>query len=241
MNLARKLTAREKSLILVIFVLAGLLLVSSPIQAAYEHLVNEYNDKELYALFWDSQESGKQALALMYLFAYIQNNPDRYANNTNGHAASIDAAFNSLRALVQENEEIADLVYKDIESCNKYPCSDEKAEVGSIGSRGFPWNMVQVCEGYNFDDPCAYLLAGEYTQWEQLGVANDSISSIKVGKDVELTLCVHSLGHTDECLTFGNDDKDLRDNIIPGHGYSIDNNVSTASIIFRPFPGLTPP
>jgi hypothetical protein len=241
MKIDRQLTIREKGLSVVILILAVSLVMSNPIQAAFDHRIIQHSDRELYESFYNAAENGDMALALMYLYAYIQRNPTEYADNTNGNTANIENAYSSLLASVQDNERFANSVSAHLDSCNKYPCGNEQAGLGTSFNRVFPSNMVKVCEGYNLEGKCAYLQAGEYTQWQQLGVANDEISSIFVGKDVEITLCVHSLAHKDECLLFTNVDLDLRDNTIPGHGYSIDNNVSTANITLNPFPGLTPP
>ncbi len=246
MKFIRELTGSEKVLLLIIIILVGLVLTRNPIQAANEGSVDQYSDKELYELFYYSIGEENPAVTLMYLFAYIQRNPVEFANDLNGDTAELIDAFNSLLATVQANYSYLKIVNDHLTDCKKYPCGDEQASVSATEIERVPPNMVKVCEGYNQEEPCFSLPAGEYTQWQQLGVANDSISSIWVGADVEITLCVHSLGHTDECLTFedlgfGLVDNDLRDNIIPGHGYSIDNNVSTARIVYRPFPGLTPP
>ncbi len=164
MKFIRTLSGREKALLLIVIILAGLVFIRTPIQAAYEHSVKWYTDEELYELFYYSLEDDNPAITLMYVFAYIQRNPAEYANNLNGDTAEIENAYSKMLAAVKANDNFLRSVDAHLENCNKYPCGDDQASVTSIGSELFPPNMVKVCEGYSEKDPCAYLRAGEYTE-----------------------------------------------------------------------------
>lgn len=235
-----RLTIREKYLVAVILVLIGLLFVNQPIQAAHEAQLIQYSDQKLFDLFESSYNNGKVTESLVYLYAYIQRNPAAYANNKT-YAGKVDRVYYDLLNRAKGNEYTANQVNANLELCNKFQCND-KASSDSTFIQAFPANMVKVCEGSNFSGKCSILEVGAYTKWQSLGVRNDSISSIQVGKNVDLTLCVHSLQHTQECITFkgGSRDTNLKSNYVP-KGYSIDNNVSTARVTIKPIPGITTP
>lgn len=234
-----RFTVREKYLVATILVLIGLFMIYQPSQAAHETQRIE-KDEDLYALFRSNYNNGKVTESLIYLYAYIQRNPTKYATDKT-YANTLDKVYYDLLNLAKGNEYTANHVNANLARCNKYQC-DDQGSLDTTFRQVFPANMVKVCEGTNLSGKCSILMVGAYTKWQSLGVRNDSISSILVGKDVDLTLCVHSLQHTRECLTFkgGSRDSNLKNNNVP-NGYSIDNNVSTARVTIKSIPGITTP
>jgi hypothetical protein len=65
----------------------------------------------------------------------------------------------------------------------------------------------------NYQPPCELKPVGRYDTAEALGLPNDSISSVRVGTDVTLTLCMHG-SQTAPCELFAGDDPNLSDNAI---------------------------
>lgn len=234
-----RITSWEKILLVIVAVLIGLLSVYQPSQAAHETESIE-KDEALLNLFRRNYNKGEVTKALVYLYAYIQRNPTKYATDRS-YAYEVDKVYDDLLSMAIDNERMANEINKNLERCNKFQC-DDQGNVGSMHSKLFPANMVKVCEGTNLSGKCSILTVSSYTTNQSLGVKNDSISSIEVGEDVNLTLCVHSLQHTRECLTFkgGTKDLNLRNNYVP-KGYPIDNNVSTARVAIKPIPGVTTP
>jgi hypothetical protein len=74
-------------------------------------------------------------------------------------------------------------------------------------------NQVALFMHYNFTPPCEIKNIGKYDSAQALGLPNDSISSVKVGQNVRLVLCMHG-SQTEPCEIFMNDDPNLGDNYI---------------------------
>lgn len=66
---------------------------------------------------------------------------------------------------------------------------------------------------HNFFGPCVYRPTGDYLNPTEIGLPNDSISSLKVGNGVKATLCRDD-GFGGGCETFTADDVELGDNFI---------------------------
>lgn len=237
----RPLTSFEKILILAIALLAGALLAGwQPGQAAHNQLT-QYTDKQLYDRAQRFSSEGNIVTASAYLYAYIQRNPSSYARNVGGHRAAVDAVFQNWMSKALDYQTIARTAGMHIASCEQYPCRDNESEIRTMFSRGFPEDMIQVCVHSDYKGQCSYLALGEYTSWRSLGVPNDSISSVRVGANVQALLCVHSLNHGDDCMAFWENDSNLNNNRVPGKNYMLNDNISTIRVSYRPGKGLTLP
>lgn len=241
MTAIRQFTRLEKLLILAIALLSALLITGwQPSQAAPDQL-NQYSDKQLYDRAQRYSNEGNIVTASAYLYAYIQRNPSQYANNTGGHRTKVDQVFQSWMTKALDYQADARLADQHIASCNQYPCRDNESDVRAMFSGGFPSDMILVCVHSDFRGDCSYLPLGEYPKWQNLGVPNDSISSVQVGENVQALLCVHSLNHTDDCMAFWGSDYNLNNNRVPGKTYMINDNISSIRVTFRPGKGLTLP
>jgi len=74
-------------------------------------------------------------------------------------------------------------------------------------------NEAGLFMNFNYKPPCVRKSIGRYDAADAIGLPNDSISSVMVGKNVTLTLCMHG-GQTGPCELFVGDDQNLSDNTI---------------------------
>jgi hypothetical protein len=243
-NLIQRWTRREKILLFFIILLATFLLAEwQPIQAANNRL-RIFTTTELYNQADHAYRQGYPAYAAAYLFAYIQREPQDYIDNVQGHGDKVDRVFQTWIDEIQSNRAELRQVRNDVENCGQYPCSKKQAGVAGLGTsfaEVFPPDMVKVCEDAHYKGKCSFLPVGEYTRWRDLGVRNDSISSVMVGDDVKVLLCVHNLQLQSECIEFTYSDDNLTNNIVPGKNYSINDNVSTARVTYKSGRGQTLP
>jgi hypothetical protein len=232
-----QLTRREKILIAIIFILIVFWQADiGPTQAAAPPL----ETGELYLWAQRYANRGEMARAVAFLYAYIQRNPHDYKMNVKGHADKVDKVFNNWVREVQDKIAIAERVNGDLDRCQHYPCP-EMGQSYASQSAGFPTDMVKVCEHANYGGKCSYLGVGEYNNHWELGVPNDSISSVRVGQNAKLLLCAQSLAQTAECLEFSGSDPNLGNNTIPGYNYSLNDNASTARVSYKDGSGFALP
>jgi len=78
----------------------------------------------------------------------------------------------------------------------------------------------------NYDGQCIKKGIGRYANPSEIGLPNDSISSLRVGADVKARLC-RNADFSDTCEWFDHDDSDLRDNSVG------DNQVSSVEVESR--------
>jgi hypothetical protein len=239
MNKFDQWTAREKVFLLIIILLLSFMVVGSRTLQTIN--IKQETDDMLYRMASSESQNGDFALAASYLYAYIQRNPVRYANNTQGHRDAVNKVFQEWMQYIRNDRYYAEQVRVHIGNCGHFPCENKSAKLGTSFTEVFPSNKVMVCENNNYRGKCSYLNVGEYNRWEKLGVANDSISSVMLGEDVKVLLCVHSLGLLSDCLELSQNDPNLADNMLPGKKYSLNNNVSTARVTLKPGRGVTLP
>jgi hypothetical protein len=241
MNSTRPFTYREKILTVIIALMIAIQLTGwQPSQAASNQLTR-YQDEQLYDKAEQYSQEGNIVTATAYLYAYIQRSPPQYKNNIGGYRDKIDKVFTEWMSLALDYQAYAREAGRHIANCNQYPCRDDESEVTAMFARGFPPKMVMVCENINYKGKCSYLPLGEYTRWQDLGVRNDSISSVQVGSDVQVMLCVHYLDLPGDCLTVTGNNSNLNNSRLPGKTYTLNDNISTARVTFRPGKGLTLP
>jgi hypothetical protein len=87
-------------------------------------------------------------------------------------------------------------------------------------------NQVGLYTDANFGGSCVVKDVGNYSNPSAMGIANDSISSVKVGGNVKLTLCQND-DYSGTCEVFTGDDSNLSDNSIG------DNQASSAKVETR--------
>ena len=108
------------------------------------------------------------------------------------------------------------------------------AEAASAACKPGP-NEVALYQHKNFGGICSTLPIGDYTNSKKLAMPNDSVSSIQLGGNVQITACKHAitnkvtggLGWFDDpqsCQTFKNSNKDLKRTRLG------DNKISSASV-----------
>jgi hypothetical protein len=201
---------------------------------------NKASDQELYTGFFDSYSRQQYGQAAMYLWAYIQRDPADYIHNTDFRAA-VDKKMVELAQRVAYAETMARNVRIHLDNCDCYPCNN-CTTTGSVTGVFLevpptplqpPPSMALICQSTDFKGKCELLEVGEYTRWQQLGLANDSISSLWVGASVTLTLCVHKLDLIADCMTFTGSDSNLSNNFLPGKNYSMNDNASSARVGLR--------
>lgn len=244
MNFMNMLTRREKVLIALLIALAIFWQDDMRLtQAAAPPHETIYTPTALYNLAKSSANRGEMVQAAAYLYAYIQRNPDAYDQNIGGHADKVDEVYDNWVDAIQSKLRDMDTINADLAHCDKFPCSGVSGVSGTSGTfrKVFPVDMIRVCANRNYGGKCSYLGIGEYDRWQELGVPNDTISSVEIGRDVEVLLCVHSLDNTDECMRFTGSDSDLSNNRVPGHDYYLNDNVSTARVTYKYGLGFTLP
>ncbi|MBE7473339.1 MAG: hypothetical protein HS114_29780 [Anaerolineales bacterium] len=74
-------------------------------------------------------------------------------------------------------------------------------------------NEVALFLNFDYQPPCEVKILGDYANPDQIGLPNDSISSLRVGQNARAVLCMHG-GFTPPCETFTWDDPNLSDNLI---------------------------
>lgn len=94
-------------------------------------------------------------------------------------------------------------------------------------------DQVALFVDANYGGQCVVKGIGNYPNPAAIGLPNDSISSIKVGSNVQATLCEHD-NYGGVCETFTGDDPYLGDNTIG------DNRVSSVKVEPRCVGGTTP-
>lgn len=239
MRKINQLSRREKilsAILLTFFVLwlSGI----GPTRAAAPPHETYYSEGYLYKEAQRYADRGELARAVAFLYAYIQRSPQNYKMNVKGHANEVDKVYNNWVGEIQTKMLMADEVKASMNRCQRYPCPGESR--GAYSTQ-FPADMVQVCEHANYAGQCHYLGVGEYNNHWQLGVPNDSISSVRVGQNVKVLLCAQSLAQTAECLEFAVSDANLGNNTIAAYNYSLNDNVSTARVSYKEGKGLTLP
>jgi len=84
-------------------------------------------------------------------------------------------------------------------------------------------DQVALYVDSNYSGDCVVRGIGDYPNPSSLGIANDSVSSVKVGSNVKVTLCKDD-NYGGTCETFTGDDSNLGNNSIG------DNKVSSAKV-----------
>jgi hypothetical protein len=243
MNITQHWTPREKFLVFIIILLLTSLLASKNPALAASNNETIQQDRQLYLNAKTFAQQGDLGLAVANTYAYIQRNPQEYANDFQKRN-EIDTVFWKWVTLIREDQAFRAYVESSVANCQVYPCAlKDSCEVGSGSSflQVVPPGFVQVCENINSQGKCSFLRVGEYTNWRNLGVGNDSISSVRLGANVKVLLCQHNLSLLSSCLEFTVDDYNLTDNILPGTNISLNDRVSTARVTFKPGLGLTLP
>ena len=227
-----------------LFTLILFLTVNQPTSVASEKL-NKLSDYTLYRVAFDAIQDDNPIWAVMYLWAYVQRDPPMYTYNTDGHKDNVDAQIKSLVNYIYGPKRRESLVNADLDNCGCYPCnkcqlrkSNSQYEVGTTshhlsqpplsGVLQAPPDAVAVCTEIGYAGSCQFLSAGDYDNANQIGLPNDSISSVMVGSRMKLTLYVHG-SLTGPFITFTTDDSDLRDNSID-RIYKWDNNATSLRV-----------
>ena len=238
MNPPQPLTHREKIFAIIITLLIAIQLTGwQPTQAASDPYY-QYSDRQLYEKAEEYSQNGNIVSATIYLFAYMQRNPSKYANNTGGYRSKIDQVYKNWLDTVLNYQYAAKETSMHVASCDQYPCDDGESQTLAMFARAFPPEMVRICKDKSYRGDCAYLALGEYTR---LGGWNDTISSIEVGSEVQVLLCVHNLDRTGDCLAFTSSDSNLGTNWLPGKNYTLNDNISSIRVTYRYGKNLTLP
>jgi hypothetical protein len=195
---------------------ACLLIASVPVSAAI--VGSKKSDQQLYADARNARESNDYLTAALNLYAYQQRQPEVYLNNQK-HQQDVDETLKRLIYAVKFEVGIA----RDArnEGC-------EAAQVRAITTDMTPMHLPpypSICQGrpspdqvmffmhFDFQPPCVVKTVGRYDTAEQIGLPNDSISSLRVGSNVRAVLCMHG-GQTGTCEAFYADDANLSNNTI---------------------------
>jgi hypothetical protein len=195
----------------------------------------KYSDAALYNTAFECEKKGDHFCALLFLFAYKTREPAAYLKNST-HKANVDGDITRLTNVVNDAIILQRTVNADLAKCNCYPCGGCQPTTRGTFSvpptsapkiMQVPPDVAVVCENYDYQGRCSFLTAGSYNNADQTGLPNDSISSVIVGSNVNLTLCVHG-GLTGECTTFqsSTQDPNLSDNPLDNQYFWNDNTTS---------------
>jgi hypothetical protein len=225
-----------KYCIAVLLALNLLFLIGEPTNVSSGSL-SKLSDQVLYIRAFGYARDKDYVNAVMYLFAYKMREPSVYMKDVNHHKTDVDNAINDFVGKIKSSISKSDTVELHINKCQCYPCDRCQIKPGSQ-VRGPasnppaervllqpPPDAAIVCEHINYDGKCYILSVRAYNNAEQIGLPNDTISSVMVGSNVKLTLFVHG-GLTGESITFFSNDPDLTDNWIDSQYVWNDNTTS---------------
>lgn len=221
-------------------VLALLLIVVQPTSVSSTGLL-KLSDQGLYIKAFGYARDNNPVWAAMYLWAYVMREPSIYVKDTN-HKQYVDDTVKTLANKIKESINFEKRVRADVKKCNCYPCDQCQYVAGSRGPASVPPaaspiilqpppDAAIVCEHADFQGKCFILAAGIYNTAEQIGLLNDTISSVMVGSNVRLTLFVHG-GLTGESITFDSNDPDLTNDWIDNQ-YTWNDNATSAQVQWR--------
>jgi hypothetical protein len=237
----------HKAILLLVIIISLIFFTAGNWDQVLAQMKFKTSTSQLYANANSQARNGRYLWAAFYLFAYIQRDPTNYVNNVGNHQKYVNNKLNEYISGISYREKglqrFYDAVQKDMRSCGCYPCqrckkvSEVSVEAYQLGSPPSveplqpPPDMAVVCVDPDYQGQCVYLPAGVYNGAENIGLPNDSISSVMVGSRVTLTLCLHGR-LTGNCITFTGNDDDLSNNPVPG-GYKWDNNATSAKVTLR--------
>ena len=236
-----KLLSWTKIFYATIIALILLVIVSKPIPVASSKIFFLEPDSSLYEKYIANRQK-YPAIAAMYLWAYIKRDPPDYVNNTDGFRDWVRKEIEALLTYIDVPRRQMVTVNQNIRSCGCYPCSVCKLKdaggsenYGVIGQgvsnpplSGTPMtppNTVIVCVGWSYQGQCRVLPVDVYNNPDQMGLPNDSISSVLVGSAVRLTLYAHE-DLRGPSVSFMADDPDLSNNSIDQQ-YRWNDNASS--------------
>jgi len=229
----------KKTLFAIMIIVLLFLAIGRPAIVSSSDSSYIYSDKLLYEKYLNLRKTNP-IWALMYIWAYIQRDPPVYLNNTDGFRDKVIGDMNNLIAYI--NDPLNNSTVKShLKACGCYPCNKCQLKASTIGSTSSgltvsetivpPPDAAIVCVDSDYQGKCKVLSVGVYNTAEQIGLPNDTISSVLVGSKVKLTLYVHG-GLTGEYITFTNDDPYLVDNMID-NTYTWNDNTTSLKVEWR--------
>jgi hypothetical protein len=211
-----------------LFLVALLLTLVFPVDAS-STLAYKNSDEFLFNKALLAEKNNDWLQAAMYLKAYIEREPARlktYAAHQREVYQHLDYAVRRINQAVGLAEDVR--IYQNqlkqclttAESRGKFDNPNPPAapppltslEALTCGGRPGP-NQVLLFMHFDYQAPCVMKTIGRYDTAEQIGLPNDSISSLRVGSNVRAVLCMHG-GQTGTCETFYADDNNLSNNAI---------------------------
>jgi hypothetical protein len=201
--------------------------------------LDKLSDGDLYAKAFGFMQKKDSLWAVMYLWAYVQRDPPAYVLNIKGHKTYIDGLITSLMLDINKPQQNINLVNANLRSCKCYPCN-VCVNPNMIGVSSFqlssnildlqaPPDMVAVCQDFNFGGNCKFLTIGIYNNPDQIGLPNDSISSVMIGSNVKLILYLHG-GLTGESITIVEDISDLSGYWGSQNAWNWNDNTTSLSV-----------
>ena len=228
---------KEKFLIFAVFALLLIFLfgLNTSVNAKRLYLAS---DNYLFQKYVDLRNSN-QTWAVMYLWAYIQRDPSAYKYNTDGFRTWADQEVKNLVSYIDQPRWKLKIVDNHLKSCGCYPCDKcqlkSSSGIGSISSGlsqsppdstlHIPPESAMVCVDIYYEGKCRLLPIGTYNTATEIGLPNDSISSVMVGSNVYIVLYVHG-GLTGQSITFRSNDPDLTNDWIDNTYIWNDNTTS---------------
>jgi hypothetical protein len=85
---------------------------------------------------------------------------------------------------------------------------------------------------YAYQGSCVVKGIGEYSNPDQMGLPNDSISSIQTGKNVQVRVCSNS-GMTGYCATVVGNDANLYNKLFDGSDWRVNDNITSFRVELR--------
>ena len=185
------------------------------------------SDDYLYNQAVQAEQRGDWLQVAMFLKAYVEREPVRMNTDAN-HRGLVYQHLNYAQTRINNDIGLAVEVQKNqqaLQQCtelsgtrgtfnnpNPPPPPPLLSAVGSCSGRPGP-NEVMLFMHFDYQPPCVVKTVGRYDNADQIGLPNDSISSLRVGSNVRAILCMHG-GQTGLCETFTYDDPNLSNNAI---------------------------
>lgn len=233
---------RVKFLIFMVFALLLIFLLGinyTNVNAKKHYLVS---DNYLFQKYVDLRNTN-QTWAVMYLWAYVQRDPPAYKYNTDGFRTWTDKEVKNLVTYIDQPRWKLKIVDNHLKSCGCYPCDKcqlkSSSGIGSISSGlslappdttiQIPPDTAMVCVDIYYEGKCNLLSKGIYNSATEIGLPNDSISSVMVGSNINVVLYVHG-GLTGQSITFTSNNPDLTDDWIDNI-YSWNDNTTSLQLV----------
>jgi hypothetical protein len=193
-------------------------LLAAILPADVTALGSKKTDQQLYAAARQARQNNDFLTAALNLYAYRERQPDVYLKNRT-HQSEVDETLRRLINAVSDDIEIASGARK--EGCKAAQVRGSSTNLMPMYLPPYPSacqgrpgpNEVMLYVDFGYSGACVVKPIGRYATAEQIGLPNDSISSLKIGSNVRAVVCEH-YNFSGTCSTFFYDDSNLSNDAI---------------------------